>query len=56
MIAIKERARFKKAIQTKLIMEVADAAPAATATPAQARQPRVPSLVGEQLWRERWNR
>ena len=55
-VAIKERARFKEAIRTKLIMEVADSAPVASAVPAQARAPRVPCLIGEQLWRDRWNR
>jgi hypothetical protein len=56
MVAIKERARFKEAIRTKLIMEVADSAAVVVATPAQAREPRVPCLVGEQLWRDRWSR
>jgi hypothetical protein len=60
VVVIDDRARFKEAIRTKLIMEVADnqpaAQPAATILHAQARQPRVSCTIGEQLWRDRWNR
>ena len=55
-VAIKERAKFKEAIRTKLILEVADAQPHATLVPAQARSPRIPCTIGEQLWRDRWGR
>jgi hypothetical protein len=56
MVAIKERAKFKEAIRTKLILEVASKQPDATVHPAQARQPRVPCTIGEQLLRDRWSR
>jgi hypothetical protein len=56
VVAIKDRAKFKEAIRTKLIMEVAHNQPVATVHPTQARQPRVPCTIGEQLLRDRWNR
>lgn len=56
VVAIKDRAKFKEAIRTKLIMEVANNQPVATVHPTQARQPRVPCTIGEQLLRDRWNR
>jgi hypothetical protein len=56
VIPIKERAKFKEAIRTKLVLEVADLQPEPGVVPAQGRQPRVPCTVGEQLWRERWGR
>ena len=56
VVPIKERARFKEAIRTKLILEVANLKPDAVVVPVQARQPRVPCTIGEQLWRERWGR
>jgi hypothetical protein len=55
-LAVQERAKFKEAIRTKLIMEVADAQPGATLVPVQTGAPRVPCTIGEQLWRERWSR
>lgn len=56
VVPIKERAKFKEAIRTKLILEVAGLQPAGRVIPAQARQPRIPCTIGEQLWRERWGR
>ena len=56
VIPIKERAKFKEAIRTKLILEVAGLQPEGRVIPAQARDPRVPCMIGEQLWRERWGR
>jgi Protein of unknown function (DUF1194) len=57
VIPIKERAKFKEAIRTKLILEVAWLLqPEGSVVPAQRREPRVPCTVGEQLWRERWGR
>ena len=56
VVPIKERAKFKEAIRTKLILEVAGLQPEGRVIPAQARQPRIPCTIGEQLWRERWGR
>jgi hypothetical protein len=56
VIAIKERAKFKEAIRTKLILEVAWLQGEGSVVPAQRRQPRIPCTIGEQLWRDRWGR
>ena len=56
VIPIKERAKFKEAIRTKLILEVAELQPEGSVVPAQRREPRIPCTVGEQLWRDRWGR
>jgi Protein of unknown function (DUF1194) len=56
VIPIKERAKFKEAIRTKLILEVAGLQPKVIPAQARAREPRVPCTIGEQLWRERWGR
>jgi hypothetical protein len=52
VIPVRERAQFKEAIRTKLILEVAELM--ARVVPAQARRPRVSCTVGEQMWRDRW--
>lgn len=56
VVPIKERARFKEAIRTKLVLEVANLNAGGAVIPVQARQPRMPCTIGEQLWRERWGR
>jgi hypothetical protein len=53
VIPVRERAQFKEAIRTKLIMEVAELK-GARVLPVQARQQRVSCTVGEQMWRDRW--
>ena len=53
VIPVRDRAQFKEAIRTKLIMEVAELK-GARLQPVQARQPRVSCTVGEQMWRDRW--
>jgi hypothetical protein len=54
VIAVKERAQFKEAIRTKLVLEVAGLTPSGRVVPAQARKPRISCTVGEQMWRDRW--
>ena len=54
VIPIKDKAKFKEAIRTKLILEVAGLQPAGAVIPAQALQPRIPCTIGEQLRRQRW--
>jgi hypothetical protein len=56
VIPIKERAKFKEAIRTKLILEVAGLQPQVIPAQVKAKEPRVPCTIGEQLWRERWGR
>ena len=54
VVTIKDRDKFKEAIRTKLILEIAELAPADRVKRVQARQPRVSCTVGEQMWRDRW--
>ncbi len=56
VVPIKSRERFKEAIRTKLIMEVADIAPPPQIVPVANRAPRVNCLIGEKIWQDRWGR
>lgn len=56
VIAIKSRDRFKEAIRTKLVMEVAGRIPERPVIPAAGRESRVSCTIGERLWQERWGR
>jgi len=54
VIPIHDRAQFKEATRTKLVLEVAGRTPPARIIPASAEAPRISCLIGERLWRERW--
>jgi hypothetical protein len=54
VVPIKEKVKFKEAIRTKLILEVAGLRPEPAVVPAQALQPRIPCTIGEQMRRQRW--
>jgi Protein of unknown function (DUF1194) len=54
VVPIRERAQFKEATRTKLLLEVAGRAPERTVLPASAQAPRISCTIGEQMWRERW--
>jgi Protein of unknown function (DUF1194) len=56
VVPIKDRERFKEAIRTKLLQEVADRVPARPVVPAAEKEPRVSCLIGEKIWRDRWGR
>ena len=56
VVAIKDRDRFKEAIRSKLILEVAGRTPEQRIIPATDKQPRVPCLIGEKIWGDRWGR
>jgi Protein of unknown function (DUF1194) len=56
VVAIKDRDKFKEAIRTKLLLEVAGRAPERPIVPVAAKEPRVSCLVGEKLWQDRWGR
>ncbi len=58
VVAIKNREKFKEAIRTKLIMEVAGRVPERPTVPvvAQNREPRVNCMIGEKIWQDRWGR
>lgn len=56
VITIKDRDKFKEAIRTKLLMEVAARTPERKLVPVAAKEPRVSCLIGEKIWQDRWGR
>ncbi|MCF2524953.1 DUF1194 domain-containing protein [Bradyrhizobium sp. G127] len=56
VVPIKTKEKFKEAIRTKLVMEVAHRVPELTVVPAATREPRVSCTIGEKIWQERWGR
>jgi hypothetical protein len=54
IIPIHNREQFKEATRTKLVLEIAAREPERRVIPAQARNPRISCMIGEQMWRERW--
>lgn len=56
VVSIKAKEKFAEAIRTKLVLEVANRIPERPVVPVQAKEPRVPCLIGEQIWQDRWGR
>jgi hypothetical protein len=56
VVSIKDREKFKEAIRTKLVLEVAGRTPERRIVPAAAKEPRVPCMIGEKIWQDRWGR
>jgi Protein of unknown function (DUF1194) len=58
VVSIKDREKFKEAIRTKLLLEVAGKQPEQRVVPAAApgKEPRVNCLIGEKIWQDRWGR
>jgi len=56
VVSIKDRDNFKEAIRTKLILEVAGRTPEHPIVPVAEKEPRVPCLIGEKIWQDRWGR
>jgi hypothetical protein len=56
VVTIKSRDKFKEAIRTKLLLEVAGRTPERPVVPAAGKEPRVNCLVGEKIWQDRWGR
>jgi hypothetical protein len=54
VVAIREREKFKEAIRTKLVLEIAGRTPERHVIPAAADKPRVSCTIGERLWQQRW--
>ena len=54
VVPIREREKFKEAIRTKLILEVAGRTPEPRIVPAAANAPRVSCTIGERMWQQRW--
>jgi Protein of unknown function (DUF1194) len=56
VVTIKDREKFKEAIRTKLLLEVAGRTPERKVVPAAEKEPRVSCLIGEKIWQDRWGR
>lgn len=58
VIPIKDREKFKEAIRTKLLMEVAGRTPERPVVRVadKNKEPRVSCLIGEKIWSDRWGR
>jgi hypothetical protein len=57
VVSIKDREKFKEAIRTKLLLEVAGRTPdRPSVIPVADREPRVPCTIGEKIWQDRWGR
>ena len=56
VVPIKDREKFKEAIRTKLLLEVAGRTPERRVVPVAEKEPRVSCLIGEKIWQDRWGR
>jgi len=56
VVTIKDRDKFKEAIRTKLLLEVAGRAAEHRVVPVAEKEPRVSCTIGEKIWQDRWGR
>ncbi|MDE2376629.1 DUF1194 domain-containing protein [Bradyrhizobium sp.] len=56
VVSIKDREKFKEAIRTKLLLEVAGRMPERPVVRVAGKEPRVNCLIGEKIWQDRWGR
>jgi len=56
VVSIKDRDKFREAIRSKLILEVAGRTPERRIVPVAEKEPRVSCLIGEKIWQDRWGR
>jgi Protein of unknown function (DUF1194) len=56
VVTIKEREKFKEAIRTKLVLEIAGRTPERPIIPVAEKEPRVNCMIGEKIWQDRWGR
>jgi len=56
VVPIKGREKFREAIHTKLVMEVAGRTPPHRVVPVAGKEPRVSCTIGEKIWQDRWGR
>lgn len=56
VVTIKDREKFKEAIRTKLLLEVAGRTPERKVVPVAEKEPRVSCMIGEKIWSDRWGR
>jgi len=56
VVSIKDREKFKEAIRTKLLLEVAGLTPHRPVVRVADKEPRVSCMIGEKIWQDRWGR
>ncbi len=56
VVPIKDREKFKEAIRTKLLLEVAGSTPEHPVVRVADKEPRVNCMIGEKIWQDRWGR
>ncbi|MEA2887100.1 MAG: hypothetical protein QOD11_1460 [Bradyrhizobium sp.] len=56
VVTIKDREKFKEAIRTKLVLEVAGRTPERRIVPVVEKEPRVSCMIGEKIWQDRWGK
>jgi Protein of unknown function (DUF1194) len=56
VVSIKDREKFKEAIRTKLLLEVAGRTPERPVVHVADKEPRVSCMIGEKIWQDRWGR
>jgi hypothetical protein len=56
VVSIKDREKFKEAIRTKLLLEVAGRTPDRPVVRVAEKEPRVSCMIGEKIWQDRWGR
>jgi len=56
VVPIKNREKFKEAIRTKLLLEVAGRMPERPLVRVADKEPRVSCMIGEKIWSDRWGR
>ena len=54
VVPIRERDKFRDAIRTKLVLEIAGLVPQPRIVPAAAEAPRISCTIGERMWQQRW--
>jgi len=54
VVPIREREKFKDAIRTKLVLDIAQYRADTRVIPASAEAPRISCSIGEQMWQRRW--
>ncbi|TDM90875.1 hypothetical protein CEE89_13890, partial [Lactobacillus crispatus] len=56
VVTIKDREKFKEAIRTKLLLEVAGRTPERPVGRNAEKEPRGSCTIGEKIWQDRWGR
>ena len=54
VVPIREREKFKDAIRTKLVLDIAKYDGTPRVIPASSEAPRISCTIGEQMWQRRW--